>query len=121
MPYDADAPLDTQIHLSIASSLHNLGPQTLFPEDEYVDCLLLHSPLPTVKETLQAWKVLETYVPETIRTLGISNVTLPVLEAIYDNATVKPAIVQNRFYERTGYDVSLRAYCKERGITYQSF
>ncbi|KAF1912040.1 aldo-keto reductase-like protein [Ampelomyces quisqualis] len=118
MPYDPNAPLDTQIRTSVASSLHNLRFNTTY---SHVDCLLLHSPLPTIQETLQAWKVLETYVPEAIRTLGISNVTLPVLEAIYNNATVKPAVVQNRFYEQTGYDVSLRAYCKERGITYQSF
>ncbi|KAJ5041973.1 aldo-keto reductase-like protein [Bipolaris maydis] len=110
MPYDPNTPLDSQIHTSAES-----------PDDSYVDCLLLHSPLPTIEQTIQAWKLLETYVPHRIRSLGISNVTLPVLQALYQNATVKPAAVQNRFYPQTRYDVPLRNFCKEHDIVYQSF
>ena len=36
-------------------------------------------------------------------------------------ARVKPTVVQNRFYEKTGYDRDLRAFCRDRGIVYQSF
>jgi diketogulonate reductase-like aldo/keto reductase len=86
-----------------------------------LDALLLHSPLPTVEETIQAWKVLETYVPGKIGKLGISNVSLPVLQAVYQAASVKPKVVQNRFYPQTKYDVQLRAFCREHGIEYQSF
>jgi diketogulonate reductase-like aldo/keto reductase len=121
MPYDPDAPLDNQVQTSVASSLLNLKLQPGASADSYIDGLLLHSPLPTIEQTLQAWKLLESYVPHQIRTLGISNVTLPVLQAIYDNSVVKPSIVQNRFYPQTRYDVPLRAYCKERQIQYQSF
>ncbi|KAF2995373.1 hypothetical protein E8E13_003685 [Curvularia kusanoi] len=121
MPYDPDAPLEEQLHTSIASSLKNLRPTNNDEENSYVDCLLLHSPLPTVEQTLQAWRVLETYVPHKIKALGISNVTLPVVREIYNTATVKPSVVQNRFYPQTRYDVPLRAFCKEYGITYQSF
>ena len=74
-----------------------------------------------MEQTLQAWDVLESYVPDKIRTLGISNVTLPVLQAIYENSTIKPSVVQNRFYSKTMFDVPLRKFCKEHDITYQSF
>jgi diketogulonate reductase-like aldo/keto reductase len=121
MPYDPEAPLETQIHTTVASSLNNLRHRAESEGISYVDCLLLHSPLPTVEQTLQAWKLLESYVPTQIRTLGISNVTLPVLQAIYDQASIKPSVVQNRFYFQTRYDLPLRAFCTERNIMYQSF
>ncbi|EUC29422.1 hypothetical protein COCCADRAFT_8345 [Bipolaris zeicola 26-R-13] len=121
IPYDPNAPLDSQIHTSVASSLKNLRHISESPDDSYLDCMLLHSPLPTTEQTIQAWKLLETYVPHRIRSLGISNVTLSVLEALYQNATVKPTVVQNRFYPQTRYDVPLRNFCKEHDIVYQSF
>lgn len=121
MPYDPSTPLDVQIHTSVASSLKNLRSDDKSMEDSYVDCLLLHSPLPTIQATLEAWRVLEAYVPHRIRSLGISNVTLPVLQAIYDHSTVKPSVVQNRFYPQTRYDVPLRTFCTDLKIMYQSF
>ena len=121
MPYDPNAPLDTQIHTSVASSLNNLRSQTQSTEGTYLDCLLLHSPLPTLEQTLEAWRLLESYVPYKIKALGISNVSLPVVREIYNSSTVKPSVVQNRFYAQTGYDGPLRAFCREHGITYQSF
>lgn len=121
MPYHPLDPLETQLHTSIASSLKNLRPIEDSEDGSYVDCLLLHSPLPTIEQTLQAWKILETYVPEKIHALGISNVTLPILQSIYENSTVKPSVVQNRFYPATKYDVPLRAFCQKHDISYQSF
>jgi diketogulonate reductase-like aldo/keto reductase len=121
MPYDPHASLEQQIRTSLASSLQNLRHIPDSSEGTYVDCLLLHSPLPTIENTIDAWHILESYVPSQIRTLGISNVTLPVLQVIYERSTVKPSVVQNRFYPQTRYDVPLRAFCKEHQITYQSF
>jgi diketogulonate reductase-like aldo/keto reductase len=121
MPYDPDAPLDNQIHTSVASSLNNLRQHSESESDSYVDCLLLHSPLRTIDQTLQAWRVLESYVPDKIRTLGISNVSLPVLRNIHEHAKVKPAVVQNRFHAETRYEIPLRAFCREQGIIFQSF
>ena len=121
MPYDPSAPLEEQLHASIASSLHNLRPKDDTDEGVYLDCLLLHSPLPTIEQTLQAWAILESYVPHKIRALGISNTSLPVLQAIHEASSIKPSVVQNRFYAQTGYDVPLREFCKQHGITYQSF
>jgi diketogulonate reductase-like aldo/keto reductase len=34
---------------------------------------------------------------------------------------VKPAVVQNRFYEDTLFDTDLRLFCRETQIIYQSF
>jgi diketogulonate reductase-like aldo/keto reductase len=113
--------LETQIQTSVASSLANLRQQDELGDSSYVDCLLLHSPLPTVEQTLQAWTLLESYVPRQIRTLGISNVTLPILQTIFDSSKVKPSVVQNRFYPQTRHDVPLRAFCRKHQIAYQSF
>ena len=121
MPYHPLDPLDVQIHTSVASSLLNLRPWEDSKEGSYVDCLLLHSPLPTIEQTIEAWQLLESYVPDKIRALGISNVTLPILQHIYEHSTIKPSVVQNRFYSQTKYDVPLRAFCREYGISYQSF
>ncbi|UPX20339.1 uncharacterized protein EKO05_0010574 [Ascochyta rabiei] len=121
MPYDPNESLENQLHTSIASSLWNLRPTQNSEDGSYVDCLLLHSPLTTLDQTLQAWSVLETYVPHQIKALGISNVTLPVLREIYNASTIKPSVVQNRFYPQTRYDGPLRAFCREHRITYQSF
>jgi len=121
MPYDPSAPLEAQIHTSVASSLKNLRHDPDDDSNSYVDCLLLHSPLPTIEQTLQAWKILESYVPDKIKTLGISNTTLQVLQVIYESSIIKPSVVQNRFYPQTRYDVPLRAFCNQHGITYQSF
>lgn len=74
-----------------------------------------------MEDTITAWKTLETYVPHKIRNLGISNTTLPILERLSDSATVKPSVVQNRFYKETGFEVDLRAYCRQQGILFQSF
>lgn len=123
MPYSPDDSVTDQVHASVKSSLLNLRPKedASDTEDSYIDCLLLHSPLPTMRQTLEAWRTLETYVPHKIRHLGISNVSQPILEVVYRSSTVKPAVVQNRFYAATGYDVPLRRFCRENGIVYESF
>jgi len=54
--------------------------------------------------------------------LGISNCyNTEVMRQLYTDATVKPSIVQNRFYQETGYDADLRTWCSNHGIIYQSF
>ena len=123
LPYDPKSSIQDQVEASVTSSLHNLR----YSDDandnnaSYLDCLVLHSPLPTLALTMEAWSAMSKHVPTSVRTLGISNVTLPVLEALYERASVKPVVVQNRFHAATGYDVALRAFCTEHGITYQSF
>jgi diketogulonate reductase-like aldo/keto reductase len=123
MPYDPQASLEMQIQSSIMSSLQNLRPhESLDSEKEaYIDCFILHSPLPTVEQTIRAWKVMESYVPSKIKSLGISNTDLPVLQAVFEAAKVKPKVVQNRFYGATNYDVLLRRFCRDNNIVYESF
>lgn len=108
-----------QVHSSIASSLHNLRSGDDSPQ--YLDSVLLHSPLATIADTLAVWEVLSIYVNRgQIRHIGISNCPLPTLRRLNESA-IKPAIVQNRFYPDTEYEPELRAYCKEEGIVFQSF
>ncbi|CAF9914411.1 hypothetical protein IMSHALPRED_001903 [Imshaugia aleurites] len=123
MPYDPTASISEQVHTSIKSSLMNMRPaaQESSSESTYLDCLVLHSPLPTMAQTLEAWRAAESYVPHKIRYLGVSNVTQGILEQLYDAAEIKPAIVQNRFYPSTHFDVSVRAFCVEKSIVYQCF
>lgn len=116
VPYDKSAPLPVQAAQSFATSQKNL-------QTDYVDCLILHSPLASQANTLQAWRALETiHRTGGARQLGISNCyDLAVLQALHTDAEVKPAIVQNRFYQETGYDAVLRQWCTKQGIIYQSF
>jgi len=125
MPYDASAPVTEQVHASIKSSLQNLRSESEpgSVDEAYIDTVVIHSPLSTLSQTLEAWHALETYVPHRIRNLGISNCTLPMLRELCtsNQTTVKPSVVQNRFYEDTLFDVPLRAFCRENQVIYQSF
>ncbi|KAK4542436.1 hypothetical protein LTR36_006688 [Oleoguttula mirabilis] len=123
LPYNPDSSITEQVNASVASSLKNLGSsRPTASEPAYIDCLLLHSPFPTPKQTQEAWRAMESHVPHSVRTLGISNVYHPpALTALYNFAIVKPVVLQNRFYRETGYDSAIRALCAEKDITYQSF
>lgn len=116
IPYDADAPIALQVAQSFLKSLENL-------ETDYLDGLVLHSPLASAVETLEAWRTLEAIVRQGgARLIGISNCySLDLFESLYRAAEVKPAVLQNRFYRETGYDRELRAFCGVHEIVYQSF
>ncbi len=116
VPYDAKASLEEQVRQSCRKSLENLG-------TSYLDSVLIHSPLSTFERTLQVWRELELLVDSgAVLQLGISNCyELSVIEALFQQARVKPLVVQNRFYADTGYDKEIRAFCAEHGLVYQSF
>lgn len=116
LPYDKHASLDVQVRQSFATSQENL-------QTEYVDGLILHSPLKSHALTMQAWCAMEAiHESGGARQLGISNCyDLTVLQEIYAAARVKPATVQNRFYQDSGYDVELRQWCTAHAVIYQSF
>jgi len=120
LPYDPSTSFTEQVKASVASSLHNLR-HSENSEESYIDCLVLHSPLPTLSETMEAWDAMSSFVPTKVHSLGISNTSLPILQHIWANSAVKPKVVQNRFYAATGWDVGLREFCTETGIQYQSF
>jgi diketogulonate reductase-like aldo/keto reductase len=116
VPYDPHAPLADQVAQSFAASLRNL-------KTDYLDCLVLHSPMPTGEETLLVWRAIEAIIDTGgIRQAGISNCyTLSTLRDLHRAARHKPAVVQNRFYAQTGYDRDIRAFCVDNGLVYQSF
>ena len=116
IPYDPKAPLAEQVAQSFATSTRNL-------RTDYVDCLILHSPLASERQTAEVWQALERIVDNGgARQLGISNCYSPTyLETLYRKVRVKPAVVQNRFYAETNYDREIRAFCRQHGIIYQSF
>ncbi|KAI0479272.1 putative aldo-keto reductase [Xylariaceae sp. FL0804] len=124
LPYDPKAPLEEQVHASVASSLKHFATTDEEAADgSYIDSLVLHSPLGSMADTVRVWKALETYVPRRVRRLGISNTPLDVLEQLCarPDLAVRPACVQNRFYPATGWEAALRAYCRGRGVVFQSF
>lgn len=74
-----------------------------------------------IQDTITVWKTLESYTPHKIRNLGISNTTLPILQTLHEQMTVKPAVVQNRFHDRTSYETRMREFCRDNQIVFQSF
>ena len=115
-PYHIDDPIEVQVSKSLANSLKNL-------QTDYLDSWVLHGPLDTYADTLRAWRAMESHVDSNeVDRLGISNCySLPYLQQLYQDAKHKPEVVQNRFYQDSKWDVSLRQWCREKGITYQSF
>jgi diketogulonate reductase-like aldo/keto reductase len=116
IPYDPKASLADQVAQSFAASLRNL-------QTDYLDCLILHSPLSTEERTSAVWQALEALVDSGgVRQLGISNCYSPAdLEHLWKYSRIRPAVVQNRFHAETGYDREIRAFCSQQQIVYQSF
>lgn len=116
IPYDASAELEMQVRASVTASLRNL-------KTDYIDSVLMHSPMETDEETFRVWKVLEEYVNDgKILQLGISNCYDPGrFQRIYKHVTIKPKVLQNRFHKQSNFDVKLREICDTLGVQYQSF
>lgn len=116
IPYDPQSPIAEQVRTSFATSLRNL-------QTTYLDSLVMHSPMSTVEDTMTVWRTFEEFHQAgQVRYLGLSNTyNLRVLQAVYDEAHIKPTFLQNRFYRESGYDVEIRRFCREKGIRYQSF
>ena len=116
IPYDPSQSLAVQVSQSFEASQRNLN-------TEYVDSLVLHSPLFPYSHLSQVWGAMEQiYHRGRAKQLGISNCyDLDLLKRLYGDAEVKPSVVQNRFYDQSGYDIELRTWCDEVGIFYQSF
>ena len=116
VPYDEYSPIESQVIQSFETSKKNL-------QTEYVDSLVLHSPMAPHSLLMKVWNEMET-IQRTggARQLGISNFyDTETMRQLYADAKVKPAVVQNRFYQETGYDADLRNWCSSHGVIYQSF
>lgn len=116
IPYDPNAELGEQVAQSFQASLNNL-------QISYLDCLILHSPLASHKQTMAAWQAMERiFHSGGAKQLGISNCyDSRQLDQLYRDAEIKPAVIQNRFYAETGYDRTIRDFCHKHRIIYQSF
>lgn len=116
VPYDSKASLNEQVAQSFQASLKNL-------QTPYLDCLVLHSPLAKPQHTMQVWQAMEQiFRSGGARQLGLSNCYDPQqFELLYRDATIKPAVIQNRFYADTQYDRAIRNFCRQHRIIYQSF
>ena len=116
LPYEPTASLSEQVVQSFTHSLRNL-------QTDYLDSLVLHSPLPKLKDLREVWRAMENIVDAGgVRQIGISNCyQTERLQDLYQWARIKPAVVQNRFYAQTGYDRDIRDFCRRHGMLYQSF
>jgi len=117
LPYDPAASFATQVAQSMASSLEHLA-------TGYVDSYVLHGPFSSAGWTApdaECWTaMLQERDAGRTRFLGVSNVSLRHLQEMVSQAE-PPAFVQNRCFARTGWDREVRAFCRERNITYQGF
>jgi diketogulonate reductase-like aldo/keto reductase len=108
--------VELQVAQSFETSKKNL-------QTDYVDCLILHSPMPTLELLMKAWGAMEQIQRSGgVCQLGVSNCyDARIFRTLHTQAHIKPAIVQDRFYEDTGYDSELRRWCSKNGVPYQSF
>nr|CEL66542.1 TPA: aldo/keto reductase family oxidoreductase,putative [Neospora caninum Liverpool] len=116
LPYNPHASVHEQVQQSLQTSLANL-------KVDYLDSVLLHSPLRTLEKTLEAWRSLEEAVDEgVVRLLGVSNCyDVEMLRRLYAAARHKPRVLQNRFYPDTRYDKEIRKFCQEHSVVYEAF
>ena len=108
--------IEVQIEKSFQTSKRNL-------KTDFIDSYVLHSPVYPGTMLQRVWqKMEEFYDKKEIGQLGISNCyDLDVFIYLYNNARIKPSILQNRFYAQSGYDKEIRAFCEKNSITYESF
>jgi diketogulonate reductase-like aldo/keto reductase len=116
IPYDPSQNLKDQILKSFEVSKNNL-------KTDYLDSLILHSPMDTWDDTLLAWRTLEGLVKGGgVKQIGISNCyNIELLTMLFKSAEIKPSLVQNRFYQDSNYDKEIREFCNRNGIYYQCF
>jgi diketogulonate reductase-like aldo/keto reductase len=118
LPYDPAASLAEQVEQSFASSLAHLGVDRL-------DALLLHGPEHarglTAGDRAVWGRFEDLHRRGAVGLLGVSNVGLDQLDALWTAASIKPALVQNRCYARDGWDREIRAWCRAHDVGYQGF
>ena len=116
IPYDPKASLKEQVEQSFACSLRNL-------QTDYLDSWVLHGPLDSYEETREVWQAMEGIAASGgVKQLGVSNFyQTDYFQKFIEEATIKPAVLQNRFYRETDYDKTIRDLCHEHEIIYQSF
>jgi diketogulonate reductase-like aldo/keto reductase len=97
---------------SFAKSLEDL-------QTEYVDLLLLHFPVPLVRE--QAWKAVEKiHESGKAKSIGVSNYTIRHLKELKKYASIQPVINQVELHVFL-QQPELLEYCKENDIQVEAY
>ncbi len=119
LPYDEKASIKDQVLQSFESSLEHL-------QTEYIDSLVLHGPSiyddSLAANDWEAWCAMEQlHKKGSVRALGVSNVNLPQLVQLYEEAQIKPSYAQIRCYAKNRWDFDIRKFCREKNIIFQGF
>ena len=118
LPYDPGADYAAQVRASFAGTLAHFG-------TDYLDSFLVHGPMSAAGLTDEDWEIwgaMEKLNEEKrARLIGVSNVALPHIRGLHEQAKFKPDVVQNRCYASRGWDRAVREYCLANGIVYQGF
>ena len=118
LPYNPEAPINTQVAQSFASSLQHLG-------TDRIDSYVLHGPSRSTGlgvDDWAAWQAMEElHDSGQVRMLGISNVNLDQLTELFQRARIRPQFVQNRCYAIQRWDRGVRQCCQDNGAVYQGF
>lgn len=115
LPYDPSLPVTQQVLGSFQTSLRNL-------HTTYLDSYILHSPLRTAADTLEAWNVLMRLQDEgKVKLIGMSNTyDVGILEGLERQSGGRGVqVVQNRWYEGNAWDREVVKYCVGKQIMYQ--
>lgn len=114
LPYDPEASVTNQVKSSFQTSLKQL-------QTTYLDSYVLHSPLRTFPQTLEAWRVLASLQDEgKVRKIGLSNAyDVNLIQRLGVESGRKVQVVQNRWFEGNGWDKAVVAWCKENDAQYQ--
>lgn len=114
LPYDPSSTVKAQVRSSFATSLRQL--RTTYPNS-----YILHSPLETYAKTLEAWRVFVRFQDEgRVRVIGLSNAYDPTLLSRLGRDSGRTVqVVQNRWYERNGWDRKVVEWCRTNDAQYQ--
>lgn len=88
----------------------------------------MHDLYPSADDNATVWESLSTHIGQaSVRRLGLSNIDKSHLDYIYalhdhhPDTHARPVVVQNRFHQGNDYDAEVRAVCKTKRITYQTY
>jgi 2,5-diketo-D-gluconate reductase A len=88
---------------------------------DHLDLLLVHWPLPTVRDFVVAWQALEEiYASGRARAIGVSNFQVPHLRRLAQETTVTPAVNQIEVHPYLTNE-EVRAYGAEHGIATEAW
>ena len=91
-------------------------------QTEYVDLLLIHWPnVKAFDNTLDVWRALiDLQAQGLVRSIGVSNFTIPLLERLLAESSVVPAVNQVEFHTFL-YQKELLSYCREKRIQIEAY